>query len=275
MTAFVALTRKQAGESKGFLGIAAIALFGISWLTVFITARIEARMRTAEDAGLRMPRMLRGMGGAAMDFSTAAIETAWWNHPFVVLLVISWAIARGSLPVAGELERGTLDLTLSRPISRFAYLLSNVCVAVLGLLVLAAALVAGNRVGSQYNVVATPPSVWILTRPALNLAALGLAIYGVTLFLGALDVVRWRPNMIASIFTLGSFILLAIVQAPSLEEWKWLERYSIFKAYNPVEAAVKGEHVAFNAGVLAAIGLGGITLAFIQFLRRDLPAGGG
>jgi ABC-2 type transport system permease protein len=224
---------------------------------------------------MRVSRMLRGMGGAAMDFSTAAIEATWWNHPFIVLTIASWAIARGSLPIAGELERGTLDLTLSRPISRFAYLVSHVLIAVLGLAVLALALIAGNRVGSQYNVVESPPSVWILLRPAANLISLGLAIYGITLMLGALDVVRWRPNLFASVYTLGSFVMLAIVTALSLEEWKWLEKLSIFKAYNPVEAAVKGEAVGFNAAVLAGIGVVAIIAALVEFSRRDLPSGGG
>ena len=36
--------------------------------------------------------------------------------------------------MGAEVERGTLDLILSRPVSRFSYLLSHVLIGVLGLL---------------------------------------------------------------------------------------------------------------------------------------------
>lgn len=279
MTAFLALLRKLVGESKWLLGISAAALFGLSWLSVYITARIEGRMRAVVGTGSgspgRPPGFLRGLGGAAMDFSSGAIEVAWWNHPFVVLSVVLWAIARGSIAVAGEIDRGTLDLTLSRPVTRTNYLVTQVIVAGAGLFVLVAALVAGNIVGTQYNRIATPPSVVALARPALNLAALGFAIFGYTLLLSAGDVVRWRPNLFASVLTLAGFVAFAIANAPSMEDYKWIENYSVFKAYTPVEAVVKGADLAANVTALGLVGGLGIVLAGWIFAYRDLPSSGG
>jgi ABC-2 type transport system permease protein len=281
MTGFFTLARKLLGESKWLLGLSSAALFGLGWLSVFITGRIEARMRQVagtSGGGNRM-NFLRGMGGDAMDFSSTAIELAWWNHPFILLTVAIWAISKGSSAVAGEVERGTLDVTLSRPLSRTSYLAAHVLVGVLGLMTLAAALIAGNRIGTQYNPIEGPPGVLVLAKPALNYVALGLAMYGYTLMLSSIDLVRWRPNLIGSVATLAAYVALVIASVPSFDEYPtlklWLGRLSIFKAYNPVEAAVKGENFAFNAGILAAVGATGIVLAFLAFTRRDLPAGGG
>ena len=164
---------------------------------------------------------------------------------------------------------------MSRPISRLSYFSSHVLVALCGLVLLVAALLAGNLVGTHYNPIDEPPGLRILLRPSLNLLAFGMAIYGYTLLFSSVDVVRWRPNLIGSVLTLGGFIAYVVANAPSLEDWKWLEKLSIFKAYNPVEAAVSGENLAFNAGILAAVGGAGIVLGFLAFNRRDLPAGGG
>jgi ABC-2 type transport system permease protein len=276
MGAFLAMVRRRLAESRWSLGVSAAALFGLSWLFVYATARIEARLKSASaGTAMRGAAFLRGLGGAAMDFSSTAIEVAFWSHPFVILILAVWAISRGSAAVAGELERGTLDLVLSRPVSRASYLGAQVAVAVIGLAALAVALVAGNQMGGRYNPVETPPRVWVLARPVLNYAALGLAIYGYTLLLSAVDSVRWRPTLLSSVLTLGGFIALVVANIPTLDEWKWLEKVSIFKAYNPVEAAVKGESLGFNLQVLAGLGAAGIVLAFLAFQRRDLPSSGG
>ena len=91
----------------------------------------------------------------------------------------------------------------------------------------------------HYNYLRVPPSFWTLVQPALNLAALGLPIYGYTLLVSALDQVRWRPTMIGSVLTLAGFIAWVIAMIPVLRKYSWrvyLERVSIFKLYNPVDA---------------------------------------
>jgi ABC-2 type transport system permease protein len=114
-------------------------------------------------------------------------------------------------------------------------------------------------------------------RPAVNLAALGLPIYGYTLLASALDHVRWRATSIGSFLTLGGFIAYVISLIPVFHDmaWRpWLERISIFKAYNPVELVTTGASYEFHLAVLGGIGLAGIILAFVAFSVRDLPTNG-
>ena len=79
--------------------------------------------------------------------------------------------------------------------------------------------------------------------------------------------------MIASIATLGMYVATVIASLPPFVDWKWIEKFSIFSAYDPVEAIMKAENLAFNAGILLAIGSVGLVLGYLVFLRRDLPAG--
>jgi ABC-2 type transport system permease protein len=279
MTPFWALIRKQIVESRWTLGLSAAALFGLGWLFVYVTSLNESeilRLLESDSEGGARIQWMRNLGVADRP-SSVAIMMAFWNHPFIVLLISIWAIGRGSAAVSAEIERGTLDMILSRPVSRSTYLASQVLVATVGLLILPAALLAGASIAVRYNVLREPPTFWTLVKPVLNLSALGLPIYGYTLLASALDQVRWRPTSIGSVLTLGGFIAYVVSMIPVLQEmsWRpWLERISIFKAYNPVELVTTGESLQFNLLILSGIGLSMIALAFVAFAIRDLPTNG-
>ncbi|MDX2035129.1 MAG: ABC transporter permease subunit [Isosphaeraceae bacterium] len=275
MRLFRALVKKGLLDGRWTLGLSSLSLFGLSWMFVYVAARIERSLAEAQAEG-RAPRagMFRGMGGAAMDFSTAAIQMAFWKHPFVILTIAIWAIARGTAAVGGELERGSMDIILSRPVSRTTYLMSQVVTALVGLGVLVSALVLGNVLGSMAVGLSSPVSAKILARPGMNLYAMGVIMFGYTLLFSSVDSVRWRPNLLGSVATLVGFILQIVVNLPTLEDWKWLGKYSIFSAYDPVEAVVKGEKYLFNSSVLLGLGLVLVALSAASFSRRDLPTPG-
>ncbi len=278
MSPFLALVRKHVHESRWTLAFTAAALFGLGWLSVYITSLRETRIIKAlgspdlDDRAEWLRRL-----GLAKEPTSGEITMAFWNHPIFVVLIAIWAISRGTAAVAAEVERGTMDLLLSRPVSRSAYLASHVIVALSGLAVLAAALALGGSWAVAHNVLRSPPESGALIRPALNLAALGLPIYGCALLLSALDHVRWRPTWIVSSLTLASFIgfMMAINPVFADAPWKpWVEAITIFRAYRPVELVSTGETFAANVAFLAGVAAPCMLLAFIGFARRDLPANG-
>ncbi len=275
MKGFLTLISKHVHESRWMLVLSAASLFALGWLFVFVTSRSELEIlkMLASDDDSGRAQWMRNMGMADSP-SSLSIMMAFWNHPLIILTLSIWAINRGSSAVAAEVERGTMDLVLSRPISRSAYLATQVLYAVVGLALLASALVVGAAVGVHYNALREPPSAWSLIKPALNLTALGLSIYGYTLLASAGDQVRWRPSSIGSVLTLGGYIAYVVSMIPVLQSQSWrpyLEKISIFKAYNPVELVTTGDSLARNVSILAGIGAGCIVLAFVVFSRRDLP----
>jgi ABC-2 type transport system permease protein len=273
MTAIATMLRWYISESRWFLGLASASLFGLGWLSSFIAARVERQFhRVAGTDAERFRQFARGMGGAAMDFSSLSFQVMFWNHPFVMLLICTWAVSRGSAALAGEIERGTLDVTLSRPVTRFWYLSTQVTWSVLGLIVLAAALVVGNRAGGLYNRVSDPPSTMALIKPAVNLAFVGLAVYGYSLLGASWDVVRWRANLFAATLTIAGFVAGVASSFPMLSDWEWIGRFSVFKAFDPVEVAVTGKTFLRHSAGLGAVGVVGVVLSFVVFQRRDLPS---
>jgi ABC-2 type transport system permease protein len=276
MTFFV-LVRKLLRDMRWSLGLPVLAFLALTVLTVWLATRFERTLAEPEPPTSERARrglgIARGLGGPAQDFSTIGLEVFWWNHPFIVLTVVGWAIARGSAAVAGEIDRGTMDLTLSRPVSRTTYLSAQIAVSVFGLLMLAGALALGTYVAGKFFALKSPPSFLHLCRPATIVFALGLSIFGYTLPLSAVDSVRWRPGLIALGATLLGVIAMSL--APQFEGYDWLENFTVFKLYAPVTIAIKGEPLAYNATVLASVFLTGVIAAFGAFLWRDLPATGG
>ena len=191
MRPFRALIRKQIVESRYTLLFSAAALFCLGWLFVYVTSLNEAEILHQLDSGEGGGRIqfLRYLGVAKQPESIELLLVSW-NHPLIVLLISFWPISRGSAAVAAEGERGTMDLILSRPVARWAYLAAQVFVAILGLAILPGALLAGTLFGVRYNILHDPPGASALIRPALNLAALGLPMYGYTLLVSA---ARPRP----------------------------------------------------------------------------------
>jgi ABC-2 type transport system permease protein len=271
MNVLPTLLRKHLLESRWMLGVSMAAFLGLGYLTSWLAIVFERLNASGELANMRRGGIVRVLGGSAQDLSTTGLEVCWWNHPAIVLTVLSWAVARGAAAVAGEIERGTIDVTLSRPVSRSAYLTSQVIFALLGLCALAACLVAGTLIGGLVYPLKSPPGLRTLLRPAAMLVSLGLSVYGYTVPFSAVDVVRWRPTLAAATVTLGGLISMSV--APFYETYEdLLKRLSVFQAYAPVTVALKGEPLAYNATVLLAVFAAGLVVAYAAFLRRDIPS---
>jgi ABC-2 type transport system permease protein len=273
---FLALIGKNLHESRWTLVISMAALVGLGWLSVYMTSLNESEImrRFASGEGGGRFGWMRNLG---IEMSSVSIMMAFWNQPFFVLLISIWAIGRGSAAVSAEVERGTMDMILSRPVSRWMYMVTQITVAVLGLAMLATSLTLGAWIAIHYNFLHDPPSVWSLIRPAINLAALGLPIYGYSLLASSADSVRWRPTWIGSVLTMAAFVSIAIANRPVFKDewWKpWVERASIFTRYNPVELVAKAETFESNLAVLGGLGAACMVVAILVFSTRDLPANG-
>ena len=271
MNVLFTLLRKHLGESRWLIGLSCAALFGISILTVWLASFVEQSFPTGGvPTNPERFRFLSALGGQQMDNSTAAIEVCWWNHPFIVLIILGWVFARGSGVVSGEIERGTIDLTLSRPISRSIYLTSQILFSILGLILLATALILGNLVATPFFKLISPPGLLTLLKPAANLVAMGMAVFGYTMPFSTIDVVRWRAALIAVAITLLGIVGLTL--SPIFPDYKWLERISIFQFYAPVAVVIKGEPLLYNSTILLLVFGVGAGLSYWSFSRRDLPS---
>jgi ABC-2 type transport system permease protein len=69
-------------------------------------------------------------------------------HPLMQTIFCIWAVGRAAGAIAGEIDRGTLELLLAQPLSRTRVVLAHLCLDLLTIPVLCLSLWAGNWVGA-------------------------------------------------------------------------------------------------------------------------------
>jgi ABC-2 type transport system permease protein len=317
------LLKKSLAEARLlFAGLGAL-LFGVCWLRVFIVSRLQTSQFAA---------IIEQVWDQFKDFWPVSLDqllsytgriAVGYNEPIIVFGVSLFAIARGSDVVSGELGRGTLEMLLAQPVSRLQVLYTQSLVTLGGLLLLCSLTWAGTAAGIHTTHVKEdlpPPSLSIpglgwriplsVSEPqkvkvpmrertkieyfapgAFNLFCLGVALAGFSAFISAFDRYRWRTIGIVVTAYVISLVLKLLGQA--IIEVNWLQRLSLFTAYEPqkfISLAANHPEQAWSlalydsAGrfiepgplgynlVLLGVGAASYFAAGWVFQRRDLPA---
>jgi ABC-2 type transport system permease protein len=184
-------------------------------------------------------------------------------EPILLLSILTFAIARGSDVVSGELGRGTMEMLLSQPISRLQLLLAHGMVSITGIVLLGCCCWIGMYAGIHTNStpvlqpkasVTVPGTTIVVTNPfeevktvqiplsqlvapslyiasTINLVALGILVFSLSVFMSSWDLYRWRTIG----FVIGVYILqfLLFVLAKSTPRTRFLMPWSFFGAYQP------------------------------------------
>ncbi|MEZ6136212.1 MAG: ABC transporter permease subunit [Pirellulaceae bacterium] len=257
------LIRKCVHESSLLLLACASMLFVFCWMRVWIVCQFDLQkfeplleqFRIFEKfSPVPFEQLLTYAGSIGMSFS----------EPVLILCVLVWSIARGSDVVSGELGRGTLEMLLSRPISRTRLLVVHFSVCTLGLAVLCSIAWMGIAVGIHTNsVTETMSSSAELKIPFLpvgiplqfgesvevqtplasrvaasrflpttvNLFAFGFLMLGLSTLLSCVDRYRWRTiGIVISIYVVQ---LLMFLLSKAVSSWRWLEDFTFFTNYQP------------------------------------------
>ena len=192
-----------------------------------------------------------------------------FSHPVYHVLSGATVIWFACRVLAGEMERGSIQIGLSRPMSRLQVYLARVLgVGTVTLLVAVAGpvgMIAGIAVASPIG--AVDYANFIVQGAACGL--LVACIGGAALLISAAasrmgQAVGWAIGLLVVSYVVDYF-------ADLWEAIKPIEPYSIFDYYDPPAALVRGEIPAMNAAVLLAISLVGIVSGYLVFSRRDLP----
>jgi ABC-2 type transport system permease protein len=223
------------------------------------------------------------IGGAGIRVDRAPdMMSVGFVHPTVQVILCIWAVGRASGAIAGEIDRGTMELLLAQPLARWKVVLGHllidcVTIPVLCLCMWLGVLFSAWRLGRAEEVVvasqAIDPRAFL---PALlAVAALLFAVSGYTVWMSAGGRFRWRVLGLAVMVTLVQFLVNVIAQLWS--PLKVLSPFTVFQYYQPQQVILDPRWYAAmttwrNLGVLMGVGVVGYVLALCTFCRRDLPA---
>lgn len=245
--------------SAGLVGV--VALMISVWPTVRDDPSLNDFVRRYPDA---LKNMI-GFGGA-LDYTTPAGYLGAELFSFMVpLLLIIATVAAGSGALAGEEERGTMELMLAAPVSRdrvvaekLAALVAEVAglAAVLWVSLLAGAAIVGMRI-----------SAWHLGAATLS-ALLVAVLYGtVALAIGAATGRRSLAIGLTSALAVAAYLVNVLAPlAPSLAGVKRLSPFYYYSSSDPLRHGLGAGDPALLAAVAAVVA----AVAVIVFRRRDI-----
>jgi ABC-2 type transport system permease protein len=205
----------------------------------------------------------------ALTLTSRGLLVFAWNHPIVHALLAAVMVALASRAIAGEIEGGTMELLLSQPLSRPAYLAAQSAFAGLVLLGLITLMLCGVHAGISLFDVHAQVS-WRLFLPvAVNLFSLETAIYGVTLAFSSGARESGRVVTIALLIIVLSYLIQAVARLWSKIDF--LLKFSIFEYYSPQRTVLLGEAPWLDIAVLLLVGFSLAGAGWWRFMRRDVP----
>jgi ABC-2 type transport system permease protein len=242
-----------------------ILLFAVAWgfLLVTLFGHLSPQERNLGPQEVQIALRLLGID------ALAAWVTVGQEHPLFLGAATLFLVGGGVRAIAGELEGGTLELVLTRPVSRARYLLSWIVVLASGAAAIALAYSVGCIVAWElFHPVGGHVHPWYMLESAVYTTLLLAAIAGVSLLASSVSSERGRALSWAAGLVIGSYawnFLLSLVSA-----LRPLARISPWWYYAPGALIDKGTVPWLDATVLLVIALATGGAALVLFARRDL-----
>ena len=225
------------------------------------------QFRSIMDSGIIPPQFAQFGGGDI--FSLTGSVALGFIHPFAVALNMVFAVGFAGAAIAGERQRGTLEVLLARPLSRRSVYATLLFATLLFIAVGVAALIAGNLAGAVlFNVireidVARVPMLW------LN-GVLLFAAFGSIGLAASASFDRLSPALgVTLTIVLVSYFLEIL--GSLWPDASWLQAYSLFHYLKPRDV-LNGQVDLFGPGLMLAVTVVAVAYALIEFPRRDLAA---
>lgn len=249
------------------LAIVAVALAFWGALLPIVFDAFGAQFEALLDSGI-VPPQFSQFGGASI-FSLAGSVSLGFIHPIAVGLVMVYAVGFAGAAIAGERQRGTLEVLLARPLSRRRLYVTALAASLLfvGIAVLAQTL--GVLTGAS-----------IVGRAAeLGAGNLPLLWLNATLLFGAFAAISLAASISFDRLTPALGVSLAVVLVSYFldvigELWPdaaFLQPYSLFH-YLDAPAVLSGLPAAPDFLVLLGVIAAAVGYALVIFPRRDLAA---
>ena len=251
--------RTLAVWAASFAGL--IALYAVIWPSV----RGNTSWRNLFDT---LPQTYRALFTASgtIDLSTAGgylgVELMGFMGP---ALIAVYAITTGAAAIAGEEDRGGLEVTLSAPVSRVRVFLQRFAALVIGITVLMIATGAALWIFSA--MLGMDLGVGAIASGAAALGIFGLFAGAVAIAVGAATGSAAVARGVAALATVASYLINALAQVTSvMRSARPVSPYYLVLGNEPLAHGLRligAVSVLAAAAVLVAAGA-------ILFARRDL-----
>ena len=249
--------------------LAAVVLASVGWglLIPIIYVNFADAFKQLANSGA-FPKELMNFGSGSL-FTLPGALTLGLQHPLAIAFVGVFAVGSTVGAIAGEREKGTLEVLLARPISRRTLYVTLAAASASLVAIIMLALLGGQMLGVAIQGVTTELDLAQMPLVFLNglllwcaFAAFGLA--------ASVSFDRYAPAIgLTMAYLLVNYFLEIL--GSLWRDVDWSQQYSLFHHFNPGNILTgKADPVDF-AILLTAIVIP-VAYALVVFPRRDLAA---
>ena len=260
---------RTARDQRRSLVVWIVSLAGLVGMYVAVYPTVKGTSSFAKLID-QMPKTYRALftTGSGADFSTPAgylnTELLTFMGP---LLVLVYAIGAGASAVAGEADRGTLDLLLANPVSRARVLLEKFGALAVGAAVLMTALwlallLEGTAAGMDVPLANAAAALLHMGLLGIEFGALALLVGTVT---GHLAAARGLPALVAVV----AYLVNALAPLASwVRPFRSASPFYQYIGHDPLRNGLSVPAVAVSVISIAVL----TALSVAAFRRRDVLA---
>jgi len=255
-------------DRKLSLPVYSLAALLFMWMYVALFPSMQQQSETFQKAFQSMPEaFFKAFGIESLGFSTIeqflAIEHFSIIWPIMAIIMLL-AIAGSGL--AGEVELGTVELLLSRPVSRLKVFTARYLVGLFSLFVFTVisvfAIIPLSAIyGIDYN-----PGNFVLVAAISFL--FGWAVFSIAILFSAIFSERSRVYMISGGIVLVMYVFNIV--ASLSENLEWLKFMSFFYYYDYNSALIRGTLNNTNVLLFVIVAFVFTFAAAWRFGRRDI-----
>lgn len=217
-----------------------------------------------------------GMAGQRVQADLSPTEQSFYQYlssewsSWLQLVAAYFGLWIGASVVARDFGNGTLDVLLSPPISRTTFIVARMSALLLGASLLCSASLVGAVIGVLLWVSDVDVRLADLALMHLQLLLFTLATCGIGLVLATLILQPGRTYGVGALLMVVMFLLTIVATFASGGEW--IENFTLFSYWNPIDQLVHGTFVWTDIIVLSGVTLTTSAAAILIFRRRDMVA---
>jgi ABC-2 type transport system permease protein len=250
------------------LGAAAFHYLVLLSSSAFLGSATPEMFENAPEFFTQPPEAIEAFLGGSVDFFTpqgwvASVVT----HPITLAIFTGAALSVAAGAVAAEVERGTVDLLLARPVGRIRFLLGKAAATVGAVTAAEAGAVAGVLVATLTVERMDELTMSELWRPFLASWLLFVALGMVALLVSARSSLRSRAiGMTVGLIVVWYFVNFIALLIDEVSGLRYASPFHYFRAAD----FLSGKPVAADAIVLAGVAGVALAIGLWWFSRRDL-----
>jgi ABC-2 type transport system permease protein len=243
------------------------ASFGWGILMPVVYASFSDALKQLAASGT-IPKEIFNFGSGSI-FTLPGVLTLGLQHPLAIAFIGIFALGSTTGAIAGERQRGTLEVLLARPLARRSLYVTVGLAALIMISLVLAALLVGQMVGVAIEHQGAELDLVQMPLVFVN----GLLLWGAFAAFGLAASVSFDRLAPALGLTMAYLLLNYFLEilGSLWREVAWSQQYSLFHHFQPGKI-LTGHADPLDLLVLAAAVVVPVLYALIVFPRRDLAA---